>query len=168
VTVETVLKLIVHIRKLEDKLLKKAIDLPGYAPEVQVFIRSGGGDVHAGMSAMDHMLNSKVKIITVADGMCASAATFILLGGRVRKIRAHAYVLIHQISVGGFWGNFEELKDEVNHCAQIMDMLKSVYREYTGIPAKVIATLMKKDVYLTAEECLSYKVVHALACLGTA
>ena len=169
VSPDSVLKLIVHVGKLERRLLKKAIDLPGYVPEIQVFIRSDGGDVHAGLSAMDHLINSRVKITTVADGICASAATFILLGGKVRKIQAHAYVLIHQISVDGFWGNFEALQDEVSHCSQIMDMLKTVYKESTGIPVKTISTLMKKDVYFSAKDCLMYKVVdEIISCRGTA
>ena len=165
VTRKSVMRLLEKYRELEIVLLKKSHELPGYTPEITLFINSEGGDVYAGLSAMDHILTSKVKTITVADGCCASAATFILLGGQKRMITKHAHVLIHQISTSGFWGKFEELKDEVELCNKLMETLKSVYTEKTEIPTKKYKTLMRRDVYLSAEECLEYQIVDEIFCL---
>lgn len=164
VTRKNVFELIENIRKLEVDLLKKSVELHDYVPHIRIFIHSAGGDVYAGFSAMDHIKNSKVKITTIADGTCASAATFILLAGKKKFIQKHSYILIHQISAGGIWGKFEELKDELQCCTKLMDMLKKVYNENTKIPAKRLKTLMKRDVYLSAEECLEYQIVDGLFC----
>jgi len=51
-------------------------------------------------------------LITVADGFCASAATFVLMGSKHRRIMPHAHLLIHQLSTGAM-GKYEELKDEI-------------------------------------------------------
>ena len=168
VTSETIFNLIKKVRKLEDALLKKAIDLPGYKPRITIYIRSVGGDLYAGLSALDHLLNSKIRITTVADGICASAATLILFGGSKRKMRKHAHVLIHQLSLDGVWGKVGDLKDEVTHCEQLMTMLKNIYNEYAEIPEKKLNAIMKRDVYLSSDECLKYKIVHELACRDTA
>lgn len=161
---KNVFKLIENIKILEIDLLKKAVDLTDYAPEIQLFIHSEGGDVYSGFSAMDHIQNARVNITTIADGCCASAGTFILLAGKKRLMNQHSYILIHQISSGGFWGKFEELKDEIQTCTKIMDMVKTVYTEKTEIPEKKLKTLMKRDVYLSSEECLQYQIVSELAC----
>ena len=165
VSKKTIFQLIECLNKLETELLKKAVDLPGYTPQVRIFIHSDGGDVYAGFSGMDHLLNSKVKIITIADGCCASAATFLLLGGKERFMKKHSYLLIHQITSGGFWGKFHELKDELETCTKLMNALKKIYTERTNIPEKKFKSLMKRDVYLSSEECREYQIVDGLFCL---
>ena len=161
VTQRSVFKLIQQVRTLETRLLTEAIDLPGYAPSIRIFIRSDGGDIYAGYSAMDHLLDSKIRIVTVADGLCASAGTLMLLGGRRRMMRKHSFVLIHQLR-SCFWGKFSELRDGLAMCAQHMDMLKTTYTEHTKISPEKLKALMERDVLLTADECIEYGVVHSL------
>jgi len=159
---KNIFTLIENIKNLEIELMKKAIELNGYEPEIKLFIHSEGGDVYSGFSAMDHIQNAKVNITTIADGCCASAGTFILLAGKKRLMNPHSYILIHQISAGGFWGKFEDLKDEIHTCTKIMDMVKTVYTDKTKIPHKKLKTLMKRDVCLSYEECLRYQIVSGL------
>ena len=162
-TSEKVLELIEQVKNLESSLLKQAVDLPGYAPEITIYIQSGGGDVYAGFSGMDHLKQSRVKIYTVADGCCASAASFLLLGGTYRYVNPHTQVLVHQISSSGFWGKFEELKDEMAMCEKLMELVKRIYKRETDIPDKMFKTLMKRDVYLSPEECLEFRIVDEIA-----
>ena len=148
------------IRKLERELITQTSECgANSAPEIKLYINSPGGDMFAGMSALDHVASSKLKITTIADGMCASAATFILLGGHRRMIKQHAHVLIHQLSTNGFWGKFEDLKDEMKSCKKFMDMIRSIYGDKCDIPDKKMESMMKKDIYLDAEECLKFKIV---------
>ena len=161
---ETITKLILELKKLEIKLRKKSIELEGYKPKIKLFIRSNGGDVYAGFSAMDHICSMKTHVTTIADGFCASAATFILLAGKVRLATPSAYVLIHQISSGSFWGKYEELKDEMKMCDKLMTMLKKIYTSKTELPEKKLKKLLKRDIYLTAEECLNFKIIDRIAC----
>ena len=103
------------IRKLHEaaaEALAAAATTPQVAPRVTLFINSEGGCARSGLSAMDHIQALPVPVVTVADGMCASAATFLLLGGKQRQIMEHSEVLIHQLSTG-FWGTYTSLLDEV-------------------------------------------------------
>jgi len=161
---KTITKLIIELKKLEIELRKKAIELDEYKPKIKLYIRSGGGDVYAGFSGMDHIQSMKIPIITIADGMCASAATFLLLGAKKRYAGPNSHILIHQISSGNFWGKFEELKDEIKHCNSLMERLKKLYTTKCEIPEKKLNKLMKRDIYLTAEECLEFKVVDKIYC----
>ncbi|NBS67512.1 hypothetical protein EBT31_01170 [bacterium] len=157
---DSVLELNIALKKLEKELRLKRIELGEYdAPTIKVFIHSDGGELYAGLSAMDHFKACQAKIVTIADGCCASAAAMMLLGGHERLIKRNAYVLIHQLSTDGFWGKFEELKDEMENCNRLMEHLKDIVKEHTQIPEKRVDKLMKRDLILSAERCIKYGVV---------
>jgi ATP-dependent protease ClpP protease subunit len=158
---ENALDFVEKFKKLEIDLLKKKAELYGYEPQIRVHIMSEGGDIFAGMTMMNTLESSRVKVVTIAQGSCCSAATFMLLGGSERRMGKNAYVLIHQISTE-LWGNFQELKHELKSTDKFMKRLKAMYLEKTQIPEKKLKKLMKKDIYLTPRDCLKYKIVHAL------
>ena len=158
---ENALDFVEKFKKLEIELLKKKAELFGYEPIIRVHIMSEGGDIFAGMNMMNVLETSRVKIHTIAQGSCCSAATFMLLGGSERRMGRNAYVLIHQISTE-MWGNFQELKHELKSTDKFMRMLKKMYLEKTKIPEKMLKKLMKKDIYLSPKDCLKYGIVHAL------
>lgn len=155
---DNILEFITKFKKIEKDLLKKVIDLPGYNPVVTIHIKSDGGDVFAGLSAMDHIASSKLEVHTVANGLCASAATFILMGGTRRMMLPNACVLIHQLS-SGFWGKFEDMKNELENCEKFMSIITNIYKKHTKIPLKKLDEMMKRDIHLTATECLKFSVI---------
>jgi len=157
-----ILEFIEDFKKLEIELLKKKAELIGYEPVIHVHICSEGGDLFAGISAMNIIEKSRVKVVTIAQGVCCSAATFLLLGGHERRIGKNAHVLIHQITTNGFWGKYEELKDEMKSCDKFMDMVIKTYKEKTTIPQKQFKKIMKRDMYLDAQECIKYNVVDSI------
>ena len=140
--------LIIQVKTLEKKLLS----VREYKPKITLYVRSDGGDFFAGLSCMDHLRRLKIKLVTVADGFCASAATFVLMGSKNRRIMPHAHLLIHQLSTGAM-GKYEELKDEIKNCDKLMETLRKIYTQYTQIPEDKLNKLLKKDIYFTAEDC---------------
>jgi ATP-dependent protease ClpP protease subunit len=158
---ENALDFVEKFKKLEMDLLKKKAELFGYEPQIRVHIMSDGGDIFSGLNIMNVLERSRVKVVTIAQGSCCSAATFILLGGSERRMGQNAYVLIHQISTE-FWGNFQELKNEMKSTEKFMKMLKKMYLTKTRIPEKKFKRLMKKDLYLSPDKCLKYKIVDGV------
>ena len=158
---ENTLEFVEKFKKLEIELLKKMEELVGYEPMIRVHIMSEGGDIFSGLNMMNVLEKSRVKVVTIAQGACCSAATFLLLGGSERRMGRNAYLLIHQISTE-FWGNFQDLKTEMKSSEKFMKMLKKMYLSKTNIPEKKFKRLMKKDVYLTPEKCIKYGIVSAL------
>lgn len=158
---ENALEFVEKFKKLEIDLMKKAAELVGYEPMIRVHIMSEGGDVFAGLNMMNVLERSRVKVITIAQGSCCSAATFVLLGGAERRMGKNAYCLIHQISTE-MWGNFNELKNEMKSNDKLMKMLKDMYLSKTKIPETKFKTLMKKDIYLPPDKCLKYGIVSAI------
>jgi ATP-dependent Clp endopeptidase proteolytic subunit ClpP len=159
---DSVLELNLALSKLDKELRKAFIDLGiEQTPEIRIFIHSPGGDLHAGMAAMDRIASMKCDTVTIADGYCCSAAAIMLLGGKTRAITPNSYILIHQMSTE-FWGKFEEIKDEMENCRMFQEHIKEICAARTSLPEKKINKLMKHDLYLTADACLKYGVVDQI------
>lgn len=158
---ENALDFVEKFKKLEIDLLKKMAELVGYDPLIRVHIMSEGGDVYAGLNMMNVLERSRVKVVTIAQGACCSAATFVLLGGKERRMGKNAYLLIHQISTE-MWGSFNDLKHELKSTDKLMKMLKDMYLSKTKIPEAKFKSLMKKDIYLPPDKCLKYGIVSEI------
>ena len=161
----TVLELNLKLKKLELELLHKYLDLGiNHRPEIRIFIRSDGGDLHAGLSAMDCIksLRKRVRVRTIADGVCASAATFILMGGSKRYMTKNSYILIHQLNMDGTWGKFEDFKDQMENLERFMDRFRDIYTRETKIPEKRLSKLLKRDLYMDAKRCLKWEIVDSV------
>ena len=158
---ENTLEFVEKFKKLEIELLKKMAELVGYEPMIRVHIMSEGGDVYAGLNIMNVLERSRVKVVTIAQGACCSAATFVLLGGKERRMGKNAYLLIHQISTE-MWGSFNYLKHELKSTDKLMKMLKDMYLSKTKIPEAKFKSLMKKDIYLPPDKCLKYGIVSEI------
>lgn len=162
----TILELNMKLRKLAQDLRHKYMDLglEDQRPEIRLFIRSDGGDMHSGLSGMDCIrgLNKHVKIRTVADGVCASAATFLLLGGYSRHMTENSYILIHQLNMDGVWGRFEDLKEQMSNLEKFMGRFRSIYSRETQIPERRLHKLLKHDMYLDAKQCVEWGVVDSV------
>lgn len=154
---KSVMKLNIELKKLERKLKDKK------KGKITIYINSVGGDVFAGFSAMDHIVGCKVKVVTVADGLCCSAATLIYLGGHKRLVKKHSMFLIHQISSdSSSWVKFEDMKDDMKNSERMMEKMLDVYRENTQLPEKKLRRMMRHDMYLTSDQCIEYGIASEI------
>jgi ATP-dependent protease ClpP protease subunit len=161
----SVLELNMKLKKLELELLMKHLELglEHVKPEIRVWIRSDGGDMHSGLSAMDCIRSMKrVKVRTIADGVCASAATFLLLGGRTRHITENSYILIHQLNMDGSWGKFDDFKDQMENLEKFMTRFHSIYLRETMVPESKLKKILKRSIYMDSKICLKYEIVDSV------
>lgn len=157
VTPDSIFSLIVCLRAAERAALLKR----GRDGSVRLFIHSSGGDLHAGLSAMDHISSSSVPIETIADGFVASAATLLLLAGKERSSLPHSTILIHQLSAG-MWGKYADLCDELQNSKQLMKIIKKVYVSKTSMTGKQVARLMKKELAMSSSQAMNLGVVNSV------
>lgn len=158
VSTRTALKFHVLLQEAIEESMKMATLQRGEPVPIIVYINSYGGELHAGLSMMDAIGTSPVPVTTVADGFCASAATFPLMAGNERCMFPHAYVKIHQITTG-FWGKFQDMLDEVKNSQAVMKTIKDVYLERSSMSRRELETLVNQELCLDAEECLRRKIV---------
>jgi ATP-dependent Clp endopeptidase proteolytic subunit ClpP len=149
-----------HLRELETRLRIVGVNYD-VTPNVKLRINSGGGDIMAAYSVVDTIKDLKVPVDTYIEGLAASAATLISISGTNRYMYRNAHLLIHQLS-SGFYGKYNEFEDEIYNITNLMKMIKTYYKQNTKIPMKRLEELLKRDIYLNAEECLEYGIIDKI------
>lgn len=159
VNTKNTLKLIECLSKATQYALANCTTLENL--NVYLYIHSPGGDVNAGLSAMDHIRCNKIPVITIADGFVASAGTFLLLGGNERKCLQNSRILIHQLSTS-FWGKYTDLLDEVENSKELMTNFKNIYISQTNMKEQEIQRLLQKELHLTSYQAKKYGIVDEI------
>jgi ATP-dependent protease ClpP protease subunit len=67
--------------------------------------------------------------------------------------------MIHQLNMDGTWGKFEDFKDQLANLQQFMDRFREIYTKETEIPAEKLEDILKRDVYMNADQCLEWGIV---------
>lgn len=133
----------------------------GLDPIIHLHVKTDGGDVYSAITTLDLIPTLKSKVYIYIDGCVASAGTLISIVGAKRIMGRHAYLLIHQLS-GEMYGKFSEMEDHMFNSVTLMTFIKSMYKQYTKIPMKKLDELLKKDIILTAEECLQFGIIDEI------
>lgn len=131
---------------------------------IKLCINSNGGGLHSGFAGLDYIRSlvlQGISIETIVYGFCASAATFLLLGGSKRLMGKNAYVLIHQMS-DEIGGTYNELQSLMKNNKKFMKHFKKLYLENTQIPEEYLEKLLTKDIILSASKCIKYGIVQEL------
>lgn len=162
VSKESILSL---FRQIDDvtkqlKICQFSYNLPK-PPVIELHIHSDGGDVFAGLSAIDKIIDNPIPIETYCEGIVASAATFLSLAGSKRYITKNSFMLIHQIR-SGMWGNYSQFKDEVENLDLLMTLIKNVYSKTTTINKTELSNLLTHDLILDAQHCVDYGLVDKI------
>jgi ATP-dependent protease ClpP protease subunit len=132
-----------------------------YNPTIHLKLRSDGGGLFEGLAVLDRIRTLKSNLYTYVEGGAASAATLISVSGKRRFIGKNSLMLIHQLSATNY-GNFQQLEDHQENYRRLMNIIKSVYKQYTKIPMKVLDEILKRDLWLTADQCLEYGMVDEI------
>lgn len=167
VTTSNCLKLNTSIRDINKKLKTVRDDYDLTHLRIFLHINSYGGSVFAALSSIDTIRNSEVPVISIIEGCAASAATLISVVCHEREITQHSFMLIHQIS-SGFWGKFEEMKDEMLNLKKLTKTIKKIYKTNTKLKNKKnsddlsLNDILKRDLWWDSDECLRFGLVDSI------
>ena len=134
--------------------------------ELLLLICSDGGNVEDAFALIDVMKSSKIPIKTVGLGSVASCGLLIFLAGTSgrRVLTANTSILSHQFSWGSS-GKEHELFATVKEFELCQRRILDHYRNCTGLDEDVIRKVLlpPQDVYLSAQEALSYNICDHVA-----
>ncbi len=161
VSKKSALELNIKLREVENKLLKKYNDHNNHQEYIYLHINSFGGSVFSAFSVIDTIKNMKVPVVSIIEGAAASAATLISVMCDYRIIYKTSYMLIHQLSSGS-WGKMNELEEEMENLKELMNSIKTIYKENTNIPRGEISEILKHDLWWNADICLAKGLVDKI------
>ena len=131
--------------------------------DIQLYIKSPGGMVTAGMAIYDTMQYIKCDVSTICIGLAASMGAFLLAGGAKGKRYAlpNAEIMIHQPS-GGAKGQATEIEIAAENILKTKKRLNEILAENTGKPYEVIAADTERDHYMSAQEAADYGLIDGV------
>lgn len=134
--------------------------------ELLLMICSDGGSVESAFALIDVMRSSQIHIKTVGLGQIASAGLLIFLAGSPgrRVLTPNTSILSHQFSWGSD-GKAHELFATIKEFELTHKRMVAHYKETTGLDDDEIkkTLLPPHDVWLTAEEALTYNICDAIS-----
>lgn len=134
--------------------------------ELLLMICSDGGSLEDAFALIDVMRSSMIPIKTVGLGSIASAGLCIFIAGAAgrRILTPNTSILSHQFAWGSH-GKAHELFATVKEFELCQRRMINLYQQATGLDDETIQKVLlpPQDVYLSAEEALSYHICDHVA-----
>lgn len=129
-------------------------------PPIHLHVNSRGGSLIEGLFMYDY-LEGVLNLHTHVDGMVASAATLLTVGGARRTMTKNSMMLVHQPSFATEAGDvkYSLIRDEMVNIEKCMRALLEVYNATTTASFDELVTMVANEQMMTAPECLRYGFV---------
>jgi ATP-dependent Clp protease protease subunit len=131
--------------------------------DIQIYLNSPGGHVHAGLGIYDTMQYISADVATICTGMAASMGAILLTAGAKGKRSAlkHSRVMIHQ-PMGGAQGQASDIEITAREILKIKAELYNIISEHTGKSVKQIEKDSDRDYWMTSAEALKYGMIDEI------
>lgn len=129
--------------------------------DITLYLFSPGGTVAAGLSIYDTVQSLNCDVCTVACGMTASIAAFLLAAAGAKGKRwcqPSAEVLIHQ-PLGDASGRATDIRIQAEHILNLRTKLNQLWAACTGNPIAKIERDTESDRIMDAQTALQYGLV---------
>jgi len=131
--------------------------------DITMHIDSPGGSVKSGLSMVDVMdyINSDIR--TINTGMAASMGSVLLGAGTKGKRGSLRFsrTMLHQSS-GGAGGNIQDARITFQEWEKVNDTLFELLGGYCGKTSEQVKTDASRDLWLGADEALSYGIIDEI------
>ncbi len=127
--------------------------------EIHFYINSPGGTITAGLAIYDTMRFLRCDVATYCVGQAASMGAVLFAAGQPQKrfMLTNSRVLLHQPMVAGvLTGVATDLEIEAKEILRLRTRLYNILAEHTGKDAEQIEKDCDRNLWLEAEEAISY------------
>jgi len=118
---------------------------------VKIYINSPGGDVFTAIQFIRALKETSANVIMSVEGMCASAATMIMLCGESFEISEHSTFLFHTYS-GGLIGKGHELHSQAQFEREwSIKLINDIYKNFLTSD-EITKILDGADIWMSGEQ----------------
>ncbi|WP_185872780.1 ATP-dependent Clp endopeptidase proteolytic subunit ClpP [Blattabacterium cuenoti] len=131
--------------------------------DIQIYINSPGGEVHAGLGIYDTMQIIEPDVATICTGVAASMAAILLCAG-VKKKRSglkHSRIMIHQ-PIGGTHGQASDIEITVREILKLKKELYKIISTHSGRDISKIEKDSDRDYWMTSQEAKEYGMIDEI------
>ena len=122
---------------------------------ITVHINSVGGDLYAGVSIYNRLKSLPGNVVTINDGLAASAGSIIFQAGNTRKVNSGSNIMVHQ-AMGFLYGYYQtnDLKQVIKQLDAGNKTAVNIYAEASGRDAADMKAMVDKETWLTGQEAV--------------
>lgn len=125
------------------------------ASTIELHINSPGGDVYDGIAIMNALRQHDARVIATVDGLAASAASFIAVGGSDELVMArNSELMIHE-AWGIEIGDAQDMARMAERLDKISDNLASIYSDKAGGKPGEWRAAMRIETWYSAAEAVT-------------
>lgn len=139
----------------------KAQILDSDVTEIEVNVKSMGGDLFEAFAIHDLFKSIPAKVTARIVGATASSGTVVAMGADEREIMPNAKFLVHNAHTYTE-GNSDEHKEAAEALERFDNDIIDIYRKVTGKRKSELAALMKKEKWLSANEAIEWGFVDRI------
>ncbi|MDR3286962.1 MAG: ATP-dependent Clp endopeptidase proteolytic subunit ClpP [Prevotellaceae bacterium] len=131
--------------------------------DIQIYINSPGGAVHAGLGIYDTMQLITSNVSTICTGMAASMAAVLLTAGAAGKRSAltHSRIMIHQ-PLGGAEGQASDIEITAREIVKLKRELYEIIAKHSNNKFEKIEKDADRDYWMTSSEALEYGMIDEI------
>ncbi|MDO4735820.1 MAG: ATP-dependent Clp protease proteolytic subunit [Bacteroidia bacterium] len=139
------------------------LDSTDSTSDIQLYINSPGGSVHAGLGIYDTMQLVSSDVATICTGMAASMASILLTAGEKGKRSAlpHSRVMIHQ-PMGGAEGQASDIEITAKQIVKLKQELYEIIAHHSGKSIEQIYADADRDYWMTSAQALEYGMIDEI------
>ncbi len=143
---------------IEAQLLYLDSSDPG--KDIQIYVNTPGGSVHAGLGIYDTMQYITADIATICTGMAASMGAVLLTAGTKGKRSAlkHSRIMIHQ-PMGGAEGQASDIEIVAREIVKLKKELFEIISLHSGNDIEKVEKDSDRDHWMTSIEAKEYGMI---------
>lgn len=122
--------------------------------ELTVRINSPGGNVYDGVAILNSLRGHPGKVTVVVDGIAASAASVIAMGGDEIVMNRNSEMMIHNGSAVAM-GGAEDMRKMADRLESVNANLATIYAEKAGGTPEEWRAVMAAETWYSAEEAVA-------------
>ena len=128
--------------------------------DIEFYINSPCGSVHAGLAIYDTMQYIKPDVSTLCVGQASSMGALLLAAGAKGKRFSlpHSRILIHQ-PLGGFQGQATDVEIQAREILRMREELNEILARHTDQPLEKIEKDTERDFFMTGDQAREYGIV---------
>ncbi|MDR0971887.1 MAG: ATP-dependent Clp endopeptidase proteolytic subunit ClpP [Bacteroidales bacterium] len=131
--------------------------------DIQIYLNSPGGYVHAGLGIYDTMQYISPDVATICTGLAASMGSVLLCAGAKGKRSSleHSRVMIHQ-PLGGAEGQASDIEIAAREILKTKKELYSIISKHSGQKIEKVEKDGDRDFWMTAQEAKKYGMIDEI------
>lgn len=135
--------------------------------DLEVIINSPGGDVFSGSEIYTLLKDYSGDVVTKIVGVAASAASIVAMAGKKVMMSPTAEMMIHNVRSTAR-GDYKIMEHEAQVLKDYNSTIANAYMIKSGMSKEELLALMDKEIWLTPEKALEYKLIDEIMFMDSA